>query len=341
MSSRSLAIALGLALANPASAVMFDPDGAGNLSALEVASFDWNNTSFLADGGQTAIRNFLGRGNSTFDLYTHAALSTLQGPGGAALATPGLNSSFEITMIAGFGQRVTSVLDLNALTGGLVPESRVGFSGTPGGQLSSGRSAFLEIYFGAVNSNALSGSGFGDGTLLLRAGLVENAATGSFSIANNVAAAPLDGSGPNQWPGVSTLSGAGSQTSLVLGDLSFINPDFFKLAPGDSLKIQFSNISISLPFNSTNPSDCFNLPGALCSADSPGAPRLEAGDGLLIPQLGLVNGLFDSNGQDFIAQTDYNSPFQVVSAPPIPVPPSVWLLGSALAGMVTVGRRRG
>lgn len=337
MSMRLLAIALVVSLPTTASALMFDADGAGGLDAVAIGGFDWNNSSFLAKGGNTAIANWLGTGGTLgtgadpykFDVYTHAAVSSILGTEGAAISTTGLNSSFELTMIAGFGEFVSFAS---------APLGLATFATTAGGVLSTGAAPFLEIYASSVNSNAVSGSGFGDGVLLLRASLVENASTGLFQATSAPGTAVLlDSNGADNWFGRASITGVGSQSPLVLGGVDFINTDYFKVSPGESLNLTFSNFSISLPFTSTNPSDCFNLSGALCSADGIASPRLEA-DGPLIPNFGF-GGINGASGPDFIAQTDFNNTFTVTGAP-VPVPAAAWLFASALAGVAGIARRR-
>lgn len=341
MKKTLLASAVAVALAPAAHAVVnFDPDGLGPLPTVTISGFDWNNTTFLADGGQAAIGAFLGTfgacpaGSCLFDLYTHASLSTLQAPGGGGIATPGLNSDFEITMIAGFGEMVT---------GALPGPGIASFETTPGGVRTGGLPAFLQLYASPVNSNPLSGSGFADGTLLLSAHLIPVTSEGSFDVAtatpltdlDGTSGDTLDGSPENDWPGVSTVTGSGGQTVLEVAGITFLNMDYFKSTLA-SFEIEFANISIGLPFNSTDPSDCFNSPAASCVADALADPRAEAGDGPFVPLIGPVNGLFGSGFPDFIAQTDFNSPVNGV----IPEPASLALIGLGLTALGVARRRR-
>jgi hypothetical protein len=333
----SLALAVCVAHATGAQAANFDPTGTGSVG-IQVDGLDWNTTSFLAKGGMDAIRNFLaGSGSTTFDVYTHAQLSAFQTTSGA-ISPPGLNSSYEFTMIAGLGMQVTAVTVIPNL-----PNAGIAtFSSTPGGLLSNGSNPFLEIFHDTTpDSVALSGSGYGSAndTLVLRAGAVTNQSDGIF-LSFSGSTSPLDLAGANDWPGVNTVTGTGSQTVLEFGDFSFVNTDYFTNGlPGFALSLDsfaFANVSISLPFTNSDPSDCFNLSGDFCSADLPGAPRLEA-DGPVIPNVGPVNGLLTGFAPDFLAQTDYSSPLRTQV---VPVPAAVWLLGSALAGGLTVTRRR-
>jgi hypothetical protein len=335
----SLALALCAAHSTGAHAGIFDanfdPTGTGTTGLL-ISGFDWNATSFLARGGMTAIRNFsAGTGPVTFDVHTHATLSAFQTPSGPR-SSAGLNSAYEFTMIGAFGMEVTNVTNLSP---GVATAT---FRTTAGGRLRDGSNPFLAIYHDTTpDSVALSGSGYGAAgdTLVARANAVISQTAGIFLSFDSPTVA-LDSLGTNDWPGVETVTGTGSQTVIQLGDFTDVNLNFFTNGiAGLALvldSLAFANTSISLPFTNVDPSDCFSLVGSFCTADTATAPRLEA-DGPIIPNIGSVNGRFASDAPDFLAQTDFSSP---IATTVIPVPAAVWLFGSALAAGLGLARRR-
>lgn len=337
----SLALALCVAHSTGAQAAIFDtnfdPSGSGSAGLL-INGFDWNATSFLARGGMTAIRNFVaGSGPTTFDVYTHATLSALQTTSGP-VSPAGLNSTYEFTMVTGLGMRVTSVFQ-NPFLPSL---STATFESTVGGLRSDGSSPFLAVYHDtSPDSVALDGSGYGavGDTLLLRANAVVGQSSGIFLSFENLTG-PLDQAGTNDWPGVNTVTGTGSQTVLEFGNFTDVNLNFFTNGiPGLALvldRLAFAGVSVSLPFTNSDPSDCFNLVGSFCSPDAGGATRLGA-DGPIIPNVGNVNGALYGGAPDFLAQTDFSSP---IATSVIPLPGAAWLFGSALVGGLGMARRR-
>jgi hypothetical protein len=320
------AVALAFACTG-AQAALFDPDGGGALGTINVGAFDWSPTSIFADEANTAIANFVATQGScltascTFNLYTHARVIGFTDPNGVPIVVPGLNTTFELTMIARFTEVVTGVGDLNG--------------GLPGGQVAtfatvSSSPGFLEIFFdSSPDSVDVSGSGFNDGRLIL-SGTQIGDATSLFTITSETGV-PLDGSpNGNDYDGQLTVSGTGSSDNLPVDNLS---QDFaFFLQQLEAFGITFANISLGLPYISVDPSDCFtgaasgvgvgnNSAGAGCDpahidglmsaqVPAPAAPGI-------LPVIGLVNATSPSalGGPDFVAQTDFNSPLRAVPEP--------------------------
>jgi hypothetical protein len=344
----AVGVALGVGLVAPADAgVMFDPDGPGSLAPIDLGTFDWAPTGFLAVNGNTAVANFLAGACATnptpcqLTVLTQARLVGTFDQNANNNTPAGLDQTFEITLIAGFREEVVSVTPA-MMPGG---QSVVVF------QSRTGPEDFLRILFDPTpNANQLTGGGFNDiagGAEILSASTF-GLSTGIFSTTVGVQAEPIDQFGlVDDYPGQLTLRGTGQQGAIDVSGIT-ANPNFF-LTPLATMGIVFQNISIGLPFTSTQPMGCFTQNAAdvpSCTAlhvlGPFAAQPVQGGTSYSPLQTSIVNGLFGPGaGADFTAQTDFNSPVipgQV--PPPVPAPATLILIGLGLGAAGLSGIRR-
>lgn len=317
----------------------FDLNGSLAGGGIVADAFDWGPTSFLAQGGNSALRSFAGgadcsTGACSFDVYTHAKLIGYNESATGNFV--GLGNAFgEITMVAKFTEQVVS------------------FNGSTSAEFKTTGAGYVEFYWSAAaDSNSLTGANFNNGTLIGRLEGI-GSSTGGFDITDLVPTA-LDKSpntvAGNDYDGQQTIIGKGDQTTIEAGTISKeLDGSFFKtLLAGFS--ISYENIGIGLPFGSVNPSDCFNTTqrlagfsigqtGIASECDNvhvDGLYSAQANPSGYTPNVGDINGL-GLRANDFVAQADFNS--SVAGA--VPEPGSLALVGLALGGLgFTASRRR-
>lgn len=175
---------------------------------LAVQTFDWNASGsgavYTAPGVQYVPGSPLAVGQVITFLY-QANLSAFDAPGGAPIGgLTGLNSAYELTIVATLVERVSTFVSVPGVT--TATFQSIGGTGA--------------IYYGPVNSNVGAGTGFADGTLIAQGTIVPgtNSAFTLFS--------------------TGTPPGTGATNINAILDPLFLNTSFF-LTPGG---LPFTNL---------------------------------------------------------------------------------------------------
>jgi hypothetical protein len=302
----TLSAALAMPLIAQAELFTFDPTGTGAGPITQVALIDQAPGSALAEGGVTAINNFLaGAGSTNFTLHYQANLSAMQFADTSIAFSNGSGGNF-FTFVAGFGETVV----------GASP-----YPGTASFQFDASNPVnFFNMYASNSIGNNLTGAGFTNGTPILTAHIVA-IPTSNFQVTNTSGTALDQSPNGDQWGGQQTVTGGGlSDITLVVDS---VNSGYFpSLNPSSTITISFFNSSQVDPFRQVDPSQCFNTDGSDCGA----------GGGITaLGTLGAVNG---TSGPNFIFQADGNQAFTV------PEPASLALIGLGLSFMGFFGKSR-
>src|SRR5262249_11338344 len=102
-------LASSIGASTRADLINFDPDGAGGDPAFQIAGFDWSVGNSLAVGALP-----LTTVGQTFQLYYQASLSGLIDADGNSFTPAGLNSAYEITIVASVTEVVTGIAGATA-----------------------------------------------------------------------------------------------------------------------------------------------------------------------------------------------------------------------------------
>jgi hypothetical protein len=275
-----------------ADTIVLDPDGSGNSPKINVNTLEFGAGNSLMQG---AIPFTL---KNTFQLLFQAQLTSVTDNNGAQFTPVGLNSNgggaaspFEITVVGNVTEQVLAVNSDNP------PRVAYRMAGT------QANISFVEIYYdGAQNANALQGTGYNDGQLILRGVPSPSSPDGGiFSLVQpEPATSPsFDLFSNNDYSGVTTITGMGATRLDVT--ITYFDPAFFvapaqgdagrQLKVGDIVSLELSH---EVPFDKIDPSHKFD-----------GSPNTGTGAGptpAATPHIGTSNGFGpDLQMQSFVA----------------------------------------
>jgi len=213
-----------------ADTISFDPDGAGSLSAVNVAAFDFLPGNSLArQAGEADAQNTV-----SYTQFAQGRVGSLLDENSQSISVPGLNDDFELTITAQYqgvaGELIPGLLQLGLDANQPVNQVTLYFDDSP-------------------NANDLSGTGFDDGVAILNAFVT--GASGVFQVIN-ANGGDFDQLGNNDFPATSSVRGNGTLTLDT--QVTSFDADFFKTSIIEFL----INTNSLAPFTEANPSQTFD-----------------------------------------------------------------------------------
>lgn len=313
---KSAALAVGIALgsvvyaasATAGSIISFDPLGGG--SGTNLSSFQWSTDNAVALGGITATNNFLGGSRdvaaTSFDLLAHGKLVAAYNPVSVDIlpgSYTGGAPTREITFVLRAAEQVVAATP---------------FPGTAFYRTLGGVGSFFEIWYDdAPDSNALAGTGYNNGTMILSGAVIPTGQFNDALFSLNSTINPLapivelmdQFGGSDDYAGTQTVVGNGSFGLLI--DVATADAAFFpEIGNYVSFRLDTDG-ELNTPFDKVDPSKLF------CGVAGGGACSIA-------PVTGAVNG---QTGPDFRFQTSPQTSFDVSQ---VPEPSALALIASAL-----------